>query len=63
MENASKALIIAGAVLITIVLITLGVTLIQNSGDASGQAQDTANVLESQGNAMINNLQGVNFLN
>ena len=36
MENASKALIIAGAILISIVLITLGIVIL-------GQGQDTVN--------------------
>ena len=36
MENASKALIIAGAILLSILLITLGIMIF-------GQAQDTVN--------------------
>ena len=41
MENASKALIIAGAILIAIVLITLGVVILQQ-GDSTTQTGETA---------------------
>lgn len=44
MENASKALLIAGAVLIAIILISLGAVLINKSGDSSKLAE---NVVES----------------
>ena len=38
MENATKALLIAAAVLIAIVLIALGVRLLDSAGDTSKQA-------------------------
>ncbi len=57
MENASKALLIAGAVLIVIVLITLGVVLVNRSGDASGQAQELSNTIEQSSG------QGINTIN
>ena len=41
MENASKALIIAGAILISIVLITIGVVLLQQ-GDSMTPTGETA---------------------
>ena len=39
MENASKALIIAGAILIAIVLITLGVVILQQGDSTTGAGQ------------------------
>ena len=36
MENASKTLIIAGAILISILLISLGVMVFSKAGDAVG---------------------------
>ena len=52
MENATKALLIAAAVLIAIVLVALGVRLLSASGDTSGQAENVSNALQSStGNA------------
>ena len=45
MENATKALIIAAAVLISIVIVALGVLLISNVSDSSGEAQKVGNSL------------------
>ena len=56
MENASKALLIAGSVLIAIVLISLGVVLLNRSGDASGQAGNAANVMQQQSGTAVNTL-------
>ena len=56
MENASKALIIAGAVLISIVLISLGVVLISRSGDSSGAAKNTTNVITQQTTEGVNKI-------
>lgn len=42
MENATKALLIAAAVLIAIVLIALGVNLLNAGSDTSGQAENVA---------------------
>ena len=60
MENATKALLIAAAVLIAIVLVALGVRLLNSSGDTSEQADKVANQLqESAGtaaNGVINNI-------
>lgn len=47
MENATKALLIAAAVLIAIVLIALGVKLVNSSGDAAGQANQVSSALNS----------------
>lgn len=45
MENASKALIIAGAILISILIVTLGVVIYQNvSGIASGTNLDAQEI-------------------
>lgn len=52
MENATKALLIAAAVLIAIVLVALGVRLLGAAGDTSGQASNVSNALKnSTGNA------------
>ena len=60
MENATKALLIAAAVLIAIVLVALGVRLLNASGDTSDQADKVANQLsQSTGtaaNGVINNI-------
>lgn len=45
MENATKALLIAAAVLIAIVLIALGVTLLNSAGNAGQDAQNTADAI------------------
>lgn len=42
MENASKALLIAAAVLIVILLIAFGMRIMNSTGDSSGQAEDLA---------------------
>lgn len=46
MENATKALLIAAAILIAIVLIALGVNLLNSAGDTSGDAANVANALQ-----------------
>lgn len=61
MENASKALLIAGAVLIVIVLISLGVMLVRNSGNASDQAKNLSGTIQnsaSQGVTQIDTMTG-----
>lgn len=45
MENATKALLIAAAVLIAIVLIALGVNLLSAGGDTAGQAEQVGTSL------------------
>lgn len=42
MENASKALIIAGAILISILLISVGVLIMNSTGDTTGSVEDSA---------------------
>ena len=46
MENASKALIIAGAILIAIVLITLGVVILQQGDSMTGTGETALNARE-----------------
>ena len=46
MENATKALLIAAAVLIAIVLVALGVNLLGAAGDSSGDAENVANAIQ-----------------
>ena len=47
MENATKALIIAGAVLVSIILISIGVSLIRSSDGAKEQATQAGSEIES----------------
>ena len=42
MENASKALLIAGAILIVIVLISIGMLIVNSTNDVTEQASSTA---------------------
>ncbi len=46
MENATKALLIAAAVLIVIVIIALGVRLLNTASDTSGQADEVSNQID-----------------
>jgi len=46
MENATKALLIAAAVLIVIVIIALGVRLLGAAGDTSSQADTVSKQLD-----------------
>lgn len=57
MENATKALLIAAAVLIAIVLIALGVNLLNAGGNTSTQAENVANVI---GNSIDKTTEKVN---
>lgn len=45
MENATKALLIAAAVLVVIVIIALGVRLLGAAGDSSTQAKNVSKTL------------------
>ncbi len=56
MENATKALLIAAAVLIAIVLIALGVRLLNSSGNASGDAQNVSNQLQTSTGTGVNEI-------
>lgn len=63
MENATKALLIAAAVLIAIVLVALGVNLLRSTGDVSGEAGKVSNQLENttgtKANSVVNVLEGI----
>ncbi len=48
MENASKALLIAAAVLIVILLIAFGMRIFNSTSDVSGQAAQTGEQLSTQ---------------
>lgn len=64
MENATKALLIAAAVLIAIVLVALGVNLLNSAGDVSGDAEKVSNALqESTGNATNSLVSDIGSLN
>ena len=53
MENASKALIIAGAILISILLVSLGIIMFKNSKGVTDQAENTANLLNSSATKQV----------
>ena len=56
MENASKALIIAGALLISILLVSLGIMMFNSSKGTTDKAGDTSNVLETSANKQVETL-------
>ena len=64
MENASKALLIAAAVLIVILLIAFGMRIFYSTGDVSGQAESTGekltNSTQAASNSAQNALSGLN---
>ncbi len=47
MENATKALLIAGAILIAIILIAIGVKLVSTSAKIKDQAENVSSTLEA----------------
>jgi len=57
MENASKALIIAGAILISILLISLGIMMFNSSKGTTDQAASTANALQAGAQAGVDRLE------
>lgn len=59
MENASKALLIAGAVLICIVLISIGMLIVNSSQDVTSQVDDiTKTQSVTSFNSTYSNYQG-----
>lgn len=54
MENASKALLIAAAVLIVILLIAFGMRIFNSAGDTSGDAVKVGNQLTGQSGKAAN---------
>ena len=60
MENASKALIIAGAILISILLITIGIVLINSGRDITETGTSTMQSQKIQGfNNQFVNYEGL----
>lgn len=57
MENASKALIIAGAILISILLISLGIIMFNSSKGTSEQAKNTASAMENGAQQGVNRIE------
>lgn len=57
MENATKALLIAAAVLIVILLIAFGMRIFTSTSDVSGQATSTGQELSNQANAAASSAQ------
>lgn len=64
MENATKALLIAAAVLIVILLIAFGMRIFNSTSDVSGQATSTGTQLSNQTGVAANSasdaLNGLN---
>ena len=63
MENASKALLIAAAILIVIILIAFGMNVLKSTGDVGDQATSTGNAISTQAgiasNTAVNALEGM----
>lgn len=57
MENASKALLIAAAVLIVILLIAFGMRIFNSAGNVSGDAQSTGQQLSNSTSAASSSAQ------
>lgn len=57
MENASKALIIAGAILISILLISLGIIMFNSSKGTTDQAKETSNVMQEGAKQGVNSMR------
>ncbi len=57
MENASKALIIAGAILISILLISLGIIMYNASTGTTDQASNTASAMEEGAQAGVDSIR------
>lgn len=62
MENATKALLIAAAILITIVIIAIGVLLLGNSSDVSEQADKVGTSLSTSAEEAVIGMQGGVYL-
>lgn len=65
MENASKALLIAAAVLIVILLIAFGMSIFNSTGDTSDDAQAVGNQITTQSKeasgSAVNAIKGINI--
>ena len=62
MENASKALIIAGAILVAILLISIGVIVINSTGNMQDQVKDSSDSMAIQTfNAQFTPYDGTNL--
>ena len=57
MENASKALIIAGAILIAILLISLSLYLVNSGNGVLNQGKETGNTMESSATNTANSIK------
>jgi len=63
MENASKALIIAGAILISILLITLGIAMFRSSEGTTEQAAAASNVMQTGAQTAVSDIKNSLELN
>lgn len=55
MENATKALIIAGAILVSILLISFGILLVNQNKGATDAAANLSNSMSDKSNAVATN--------
>lgn len=61
MENASKALIIAGAILISILLISVGILVMNSTSNVQGEMASQMDAAQKQSfNSQFNNYNGTN---
>lgn len=58
MENASKALIIAGAILISILLISLGIIMFNSSKSTTDQASQAGTAMNQGAQTGVENIKG-----
>ena len=56
MENATKALIIAGAILVSILLISIGIALINSNKDVTNSASKLSNGMATSANTAVNKI-------
>ena len=67
MENATKALLIAAAVLVVIVIIALGVRLLNTASDTSSNAKEVSNqisnAIDAQTGKITTELSGLQATN
>lgn len=57
MENASKALIIAGAILVSILLISLGIVMFNSSKGTTDQSSNTMEALNESASGKVQDIR------
>lgn len=59
MENATKALIIAGAVLVSILIVGMGILLVNSNNDTSESANQLSSSLKDTANETTQTINGL----